>query len=463
MSVQAIIMNEPMDLPASGAVQADGQALDGAEFEELLARATPREDQAESEQRDASAREAEVEAEAEQSAELDAGLAFMGPIDPESPLVESLAQNVELTIRPGESTPEARALQLAASDSGLPIDELQGQLPSLLDSLNRGVRNAMQKLPLSTSSAEAQQQVSAAGEAPPEAAAAPNPGELAARAVSSEAAPELPVAQLQPAQPSARTAPEAVVDAAVSQVSAAAGGASTGSESGAQDAALRDQPRNVETEARPLATSASEFTAALEAREAARPNQTPVQPTVPPVLVETAPGVAPPASALPSAPLTAAGAPHEVLPVHVEWLAARQGGNARITLHPPELGELELMVKVRGNMVDIVIRAHEPAAQLAAVQSRDLLADALTSRNLDIERFDVRGMQTDLGSEDSPAQTNAQAQRDASTRGGGESREGTGESSDSSGLAASAERDADLKLPMPPPVIDSPSAIDLLA
>jgi len=94
-----------------------------------------------------------------------------------------------------------------------------------------------------------------------------------------------------------------------------------------------------------------------------------------------------------------AGAPQEVLPVHVEWLAARGGGTARLRLHPPHLGEVQLNVRVRGSRVDVVIHALEPAAQHAAVASRDLLGDALAQRDLRMTSFDVRADEGGSGSQ----------------------------------------------------------------
>lgn len=98
-----------------------------------------------------------------------------------------------------------------------------------------------------------------------------------------------------------------------------------------------------------------------------------------------------------------AGAPHEVLPIHVEWLAARGGGSARIQLHPPELGGVELSVQVRGNAVHVVIRADEAAAARAALDGRELLADALAGRELRVESFEVRtGAREDAGAQGTP-------------------------------------------------------------
>nr|MDJ0788725.1 flagellar hook-length control protein FliK [Myxococcota bacterium] len=86
----------------------------------------------------------------------------------------------------------------------------------------------------------------------------------------------------------------------------------------------------------------------------------------------------------------AAAPPAESVPLHVEWLVARGGGRARVRLHPPELGELQLTVTVRGQDVEVAIRAQEVAAGQAVLASREQLADGLASRDLRMEGFDVQ-------------------------------------------------------------------------
>jgi|GEM_PF-2943325 len=127
------------------------------------------------------------------------------------------------------------------------------------------------------------------------------------------------------------------------------------------------------------------------------------------------PGTPPAASGATVAPeLPMAGAPQEALPVHVEWLAARGGGNARLRLHPPHLGEVQLNVRVRGTRVDVLIHAVEPAAQHAAAASRDMLGDALAQRDLRMGSFDVRA---DQGGSDSQGGASS-GMHDESRRGG---------------------------------------------
>jgi hypothetical protein len=101
----------------------------------------------------------------------------------------------------------------------------------------------------------------------------------------------------------------------------------------------------------------------------------------------------PPSGDPPMAPLAqtpAAGTPAEALPVHAEWLAARGGGTVRLRLHPPELGEVELSVRVRGSAVQVSIQTENAEAGRAALDGRELLFEALASRELRVEQMVVR-------------------------------------------------------------------------
>ncbi len=110
-------------------------------------------------------------------------------------------------------------------------------------------------------------------------------------------------------------------------------------------------------------------------------------------------------AALPPTPAASAAAeplatpPAEAIPLHVEWLAARGGGAARVRLHPPELGEIELAVRVRHGAVQVVIRAQEPAAQRQVAEGRVGLIDALAARDLRVESFQVLTADGELRSE----------------------------------------------------------------
>jgi len=77
------------------------------------------------------------------------------------------------------------------------------------------------------------------------------------------------------------------------------------------------------------------------------------------------------------------------LPGRIEWLAQRGGGAARIELDPPQLGRMDLIVRVRGNDVEVVIAAHEPAAQAAVQAQRAQLAEGLAARDLRLGQLDV--------------------------------------------------------------------------
>jgi flagellar hook-length control protein FliK len=91
--------------------------------------------------------------------------------------------------------------------------------------------------------------------------------------------------------------------------------------------------------------------------------------------------------------------PAEAIPMHAEWLAARGGGSVRLQLHPPELGAVELTVRVRGSNVQVVISAIEPAAQALVQASAQQLGEQLASRDLRMDHFEVRALPRDAGAE----------------------------------------------------------------
>ncbi|MCP3983616.1 MAG: flagellar hook-length control protein FliK [bacterium] len=458
MNVQAIV-SEPVDLPASGASQVE-QSGEGAEFEEVLAQAVPQKEQAQGEEGDAAAEDGTEQAEAALAAE-----AVLAPIAPEArvlTLLESIALSAQQTMNDDLPDPATELLRPVASD--LEADQ-PARESALVEGLAAGIRKTLPEGMPEAVTGIASQAPTSLAEPLPETGMAPAAIELTKPTVVDDAVAGLPIARPLVTESADRTLPEAAQAASNLQIKATGGGGTAmDSETGAQDAALRAQTPLAEPEAPPPTAAGSEFAAALEARDEARPAPAPPPaPAVPLAPIGGTPGVTTPAGTSQATSLPAAGAPEEVLPVHVEWLAARQGGNARISLHPPELGELELMVKVRGSAVDIVIRAQEPAAQLAAVQSRDLLVDALSGRDLHIDQFDVRGLQTDMSRDDDSAQTNAQAQQDASARAGGQNREGTDDSSGSGELAENDASGPTADPALPPPVVDMHTAVDLLA
>lgn len=89
-------------------------------------------------------------------------------------------------------------------------------------------------------------------------------------------------------------------------------------------------------------------------------------------------------SELPSPPV-----PPEGLPLQIEWLAERGGGRARIQLHPPHLGHVELEVRTRGTEVEVVLNVGESAAHAPLQAQRQPLAAALAALDLDLASFEV--------------------------------------------------------------------------
>jgi flagellar hook-length control protein FliK len=79
----------------------------------------------------------------------------------------------------------------------------------------------------------------------------------------------------------------------------------------------------------------------------------------------------------------------EEVPVRVEWLARRGGGTARLELDPPQLGRVEMLVRLRGSEVEVVIAASEPLAQAAIHAQRTQLAESLAARDLRLGQLDV--------------------------------------------------------------------------
>jgi hypothetical protein len=152
-----------------------------------------------------------------------------------------------------------------------------------------------------------------------------------------------------------------------------------------------------------------------------------------PVPLDVAPA-APRSDASPASPLrepVANEAPARVLPSesarpvvqNVVFLAEHGGGSARMTLNPPELGPVEIVVRVRGNQVEVHVRAEESAAQQVVRDSRDSLSEALASRELRMDGFSVgSGGAGSAGNEprdaarDGAQQAPAPAPRDAEAR-----------------------------------------------
>lgn len=170
------------------------------------------------------------------------------------------------------------------------------------------------------------------------------------------------------------------------------------------------------------------------------------------------PGVdAPPAGAAPPAPAA------DALAVQTEWLATRGGGSARLVLHPPELGEIAIRVRVRDGSVDVVMIAHEAAAKAIAEEQSDRLAQAFSTRDLRMGSFEVRQAETRAAAEAGPeaqlgnpdARDGGQSRRESNAaaadrvdRGGGAPRSLNGRPAGlpAQALAVQAERSVDLRI-----------------
>lgn len=108
-----------------------------------------------------------------------------------------------------------------------------------------------------------------------------------------------------------------------------------------------------------------------------------------PALALHAAGTGPSAPAAANPPVVSLQAPERVIPDRAVLLAEQGGGSARLQLRPPELGEVELVVRVRGRRVEVHVRAEEIAAQQAVLEGRERLGDALAAKDLRMEEFRV--------------------------------------------------------------------------
>jgi hypothetical protein len=106
--------------------------------------------------------------------------------------------------------------------------------------------------------------------------------------------------------------------------------------------------------------------------------------------VENPPALAPLATDRPSVQRAAAPNNGPILE-RVAWLAEQGGGSARLRLDPPALGELEIVVRVRGRRVDVHLRAEEAGAQQAVLESRERLVESLAAKDFRVDEFSVGG------------------------------------------------------------------------
>ncbi|WP_136257448.1 flagellar hook-length control protein FliK [Rhodanobacter lindaniclasticus] len=113
--------------------------------------------------------------------------------------------------------------------------------------------------------------------------------------------------------------------------------------------------------------------------------------------LEVAPSVAP-AVAHAAAAMTPAAAPVPVAPAHafaqelgqqLAWFVGHDVKQARIRLHPEELGSLDLKISVQHNRVDVVLQAQHPGAVTAVQQALPQLDQMLARHGLSLGHADV--------------------------------------------------------------------------
>jgi flagellar hook-length control protein FliK len=81
--------------------------------------------------------------------------------------------------------------------------------------------------------------------------------------------------------------------------------------------------------------------------------------------------------------------PPEAVPLHVEWLAERGGGTAVVDLHPPNLGRVEIAVRVVGDEVEVSIASQSDQVQAVIDSQRGQLEQSLGERSLRMTQFDL--------------------------------------------------------------------------
>ena len=66
-----------------------------------------------------------------------------------------------------------------------------------------------------------------------------------------------------------------------------------------------------------------------------------------------------------------------------------QGGTIKLRLHPPELGVLQVQLKVQGSVLTAKLEAETPAARALLVDSLPVLRERLAEQGIRIEQFDI--------------------------------------------------------------------------
>jgi flagellar hook-length control protein FliK len=105
-----------------------------------------------------------------------------------------------------------------------------------------------------------------------------------------------------------------------------------------------------------------------------------------PVITHTAATVAPTAAPVPVAPAHAFA---QELGQQLAWFVGHDVKQARIRLHPEELGSLDLKISVQHNRVDVVLQAQHPGAVTAVQQALPQLDQMLTRHGLSLGHADV--------------------------------------------------------------------------
>ncbi len=132
----------------------------------------------------------------------------------------------------------------------------------------------------------------------------------------------------------------------------------------------------------------------------------------PPIPAESAvPNAAPSSRA--SVPMRAV--PAEAVATRIEWLAERGGGTARVRLDPPSLGEIEIEVRMRGGVAEVVLRTSERATHAMLAGERAAVTHILAARDVRVDEFSVVHESTPR-SDAAASARDEQFPRDASSR-----------------------------------------------
>lgn len=138
-------------------------------------------------------------------------------------------------------------------------------------------------------------------------------------------------------------------------------------------------------------------------------------PTASPMPLVHAPGVAPVDGAMVQVQATqAATAPQfaQELGEQIAWMGSGQIKEARIKLHPEELGSMDVRVSMDGGKVNVAILAQHPAAVHAVQQTLSQLDTMLAHHGLSLGQADVGQQQAGQGRQDTSDGATAQGSQD---------------------------------------------------